>query len=215
MKKRRLSSPSQQSHVPAVRMAAPAVRQAAAGLMTAQTAPRRIPGTGVSGREAALGRDYAQYAREEQEERPHPAAVRRMPTVADTRQAELEQVKKTKATLFSYGLPLAVALQKDLLDLAMIGSLPGIGSIVTICFSLLIFLLIHLSRSEGRLMGSRFIVRMGLTMIFGSIVEGFAFGLNFLPIETMVVLIIYIMDRNMSDDRIKELTLAIRTAKRG
>jgi hypothetical protein len=201
-KKRRLPSPSQQAaRVPSVRLVAPA-----------------------AAKEQSLSRNFGQYAREQQmvAEAPEEEMVpdqrqlrRKIGTLvkANSYHVELEQVRRNKATLFSYAAPLAVALQKDLLDFAMIGSLPGIGSIITLCFSLLIFLLIHFSRSESRLMGSRFILRAGLTMIFGSIVEGFAFGLNFLPIETMVVFLIYIMDKNMSDDRIRELLTATRHFK--
>ena len=203
-KRRRLPSPSQTARTPVVRLIAPANRSAAV-------------------KEQALSRNFGQYARAQQVETAGEEAVpdmrrlrRRVGTMVQvkTHQAEMDDVKRNKATIFSYAAPLAVALQKDLLDLAMIGSLPGIGTIITMCFSLLIFLLIHLSRSESRLMGSRFILRAGLVMIFGSVAEGFAFGLNFLPIETMVVFLIYIMDKNMSDDRIQELSIAIRHAKR-
>lgn len=204
-KKRRLPSPSQTARTPVVRPIAPANRSAAA-------------------KEQSLSRNFGQYARaqqaavSEEEDVPDMRRLRKMVgTIVQVKgqQTELEEVKRNKATIFSYAAPFAAALLKDLLDLGMIGSLPGIGTIITLCFSILIFLLIHLSRTESRLMGSRFILRAGLTMIFGTVVEGFAFGLNFVPIETMCVFLIYIMDKNMSDDRIEQLSRAIQHTKRG
>lgn len=94
-------------------------------------------------------------------------------------------------SFFSYMPALAVALLKDLLDLALIGSLPGIGTVITFCFSLAIFFLLLLAGS-GK---SYPLSRKGKLLLVGTIVEGVLFGLNFLPIETITVYLIYRGDK--------------------
>jgi cation transport ATPase len=127
---------------------------------------------------------------------------------------ELHQTKKERATWFSYSSVFLLALLKDSLDLAGIGSLPGVGTIVTICFSILIFLLFFLIKSNSKLLDSRFFIRMGVGMLLGSMVEGFAFGLNFLPLETLTVGIIFFMDRHFSDEAIERIMNTIHFFKK-
>ncbi len=96
-----------------------------------------------------------------------------------------------KVTLLSYAPMLVAALLKDLLDLTGIGSFPGIGTIVTFCFSILIFFLALLNGSfRGRLK-----YRKALVLIIGTLVEAVGFGLNFLPLETLTVLAMYSVDK--------------------
>lgn len=122
------------------------------------------------------------------------------------KEKELKQTKAEKATLFSYSPIFLLALFKDLLDLVGIGSLPGIGTIITLCISILIFLLFFLIKTNSKLLDMRFFVRMGVTLLFGSMVEGFAFGLNFLPIETITIFVIFMMDRHFSDKSIERVS---------
>ncbi len=78
--------------------------------------------------------------------------------------------------LFYLGL-FFIALLKDLLDFVGIGSLPGLGTVVTICFSFLIWMLMTLfDRSGGK---SNKKMARGLVLIFFSLVEAIFFGLNF------------------------------------
>lgn len=121
------------------------------------------------------------------------------------KQEELVVAKKSKPGLIGYAPIFTVALFKDLLDLIGIGSLPGIGTVITFAFGLLIFLLLMLVRANKKLLDSRFLLRMGVILIFGTAAEGFLFGLNFLPIETITIAIIYLMDRHMSDAHIAQM----------
>lgn len=133
----------------------------------------------------------------------------------ENKKKELEETKASQPTLFAYAPALMVALLKDLLDLVGIGSLPAIGTVITICFSLLIFLLLLLTRANHKLIDARFIIKMGVVLLLGSIVEGFAFGLNFLPIETIVILIIYLMDKHFNDEQIEKITAALHLLHKG
>ncbi len=94
-------------------------------------------------------------------------------------------------TLSSYAPMLMAALFKDLSDLAFIGSLPGIGTVVTFCASILIFFLALLRGSfRGRMK-----YKKGMVLIVGTAVEAFGFGINFLPMETLTVLAMYLVDK--------------------
>lgn len=87
----------------------------------------------------------------------------------------------------------AIALLKDLLDFTGIGSLPGIGTVVTLCFSFLIWILMTVfDRSGGK---SNRVMGRSLVLLFASLVEAIGFGLNFLPIETLTVVVLYMMAR--------------------
>lgn len=86
-----------------------------------------------------------------------------------------------------------VALLKDLLDLALIGSFPGVGTIVTACFGFLMWMLMTLfDRSGGK---SNNKIARSLVLLFASLVEALGFGLNFLPIQTLTVVVLYVMAR--------------------
>lgn len=103
-------------------------------------------------------------------------------------------------SFFSYMPALLIALMKDLLDLTFIGSLPGIGTVVTFCFSILIFFLLMLAGS-----GQNYtLAKKGLLLLVGTVAEGILFGLNFLPIETMTVFLIYRGDKKAGK---KEISL--------
>lgn len=131
-----------------------------------------------------------------------------------SKERSVEETERKKPSLLVYTPALVAALLKDLLDLVLIGSFPGIGTVVTICFSILIFLLLLLTRSNSKLIDSRFLIRAGLVLILGSIAEGFIFGLNFLPIETITVFVIYLLDKNLSNEQITKLTTILAKAKK-
>lgn len=118
---------------------------------------------------------------------------------------ELAEVKKNKPGWIGYSPIFTVALFKDMLDLALVGSLPGIGAVVTLCFSGLIFLMLMLVRTNKKLIDSRFLIKRGVVLLLGSLTEGFIFGLNFLPIMTITIAIIYMMDRHLSDKQIERI----------
>jgi len=92
-----------------------------------------------------------------------------------------------------YGMALALALFKDILDLA-IGFMPGLVTIITWCISMAIGLILMFDGvSRGRRMVARNLTKKFLVLIAGTIVEGFLIGLNFFPFEMMTVGIIYWM----------------------
>jgi hypothetical protein len=109
--------------------------------------------------------------------------------------------------LLAYAPAFLAALLKDLLDLVGIGSLPAIGTVLTLCFSLLIFLLLWAfagtsRKSHGAVRSG--VLKSGKVLLAGTIVESLFFGLNFLPIETLTVYIIYRMDKKRRREAMDE-----------
>lgn len=86
-----------------------------------------------------------------------------------------------------------VALLKDLLDFVGVGSLPGVGTVVTICFTFLIWILLTIFDHSGGKKDTK-LARGFVVLIFG-LVEAIGFGLNFFPIETAMVIVVYFMAR--------------------
>lgn len=84
-----------------------------------------------------------------------------------------------------------IALLKDLLDLVGIGSLPGIGTVVTICFGFLIWILLTVFDRSSQHTGMNIRLIRGLVTIFFTLIEAVGFGLNFLPIMTLTVIVLY------------------------
>jgi uncharacterized membrane protein len=86
-----------------------------------------------------------------------------------------------------------IALLKDLLDFVGVGSLPGVGTVVTICFTFLIWILLTIFDHSGGKHNKK-LARGFVVLMFG-LVEAIGFGLNFLPIETAMVVVVYYMAR--------------------
>lgn len=107
-----------------------------------------------------------------------------------------------KPSFILYSFVLMIALLKDLLDLVLLGSLPGIGTVVTMCFTFFIWLLLFVfDRSGGRHNSKMF---RGVTLLLVGLVEGLGFGLNFIPIETLTVILLYQMARKAYKKQKKE-----------
>lgn len=87
-----------------------------------------------------------------------------------------------------YGIALAIALLKDILDFVGIGSLPAIGTVITIVASLSIGFIMLIT---GSLFTARWARRVGI-LLAGSVIE-IIFGINFLPIETTIVILVFYM----------------------
>ncbi|MFA6183884.1 MAG: hypothetical protein WC682_02150 [Parcubacteria group bacterium] len=112
--------------------------------------------------------------------------------------------------VFVYGLAMALAFLKDLLDLAFIGSLPAIGTVITFCISIAIgFVLLFDGVTMSKRKVARRLTKKFLILIAGTIVEGVLFGLNFLPFEMLTVGIIYWMSLV---DRKSEKRMAVQEA---
>lgn len=110
-----------------------------------------------------------------------------------TKTRQSRSLQESTVSLFLYLPAMAVAMFKDLLDFVFIGSLPVIGTVITAGLSFLIFALLFLTGSKNQT--SRRVIVLGLT----TIVEGIFFGINFFPLETAAVFVIYYLDRNSSE----------------
>lgn len=101
----------------------------------------------------------------------------------------------TKASIFKdmpFACALGAAILKDGLDLALIGSLPGIGTVITILCSIFIGMMMLLAGMGG----SRKVVRGAfgrIGMLLGGSIAEFIPGINFFPVQSATVFIIYIM----------------------
>lgn len=89
-------------------------------------------------------------------------------------------------------IALMMAILKDLLDFAGIGSLPAIGYVVTICVSSVIGIMVFIAGSGNKKRNkAKSLIKKLVTLGGGTIVESLLFGLNFLPIETLTVIVLY------------------------
>lgn len=87
-----------------------------------------------------------------------------------------------------YGIALSAALLKDIVDLVGVGSLPLIGTAVTVMASITIFAVMLIT---GNFFKKRWARKIGVVFM-GTAVE-IIFGLNFLPVETAIVIIVFYM----------------------
>lgn len=129
---------------------------------------------------------------------------------------EAEEAERNKPSLLLYMPAFVLAAIKDLLDWVLIGSLPVIGTIITFMFGITIFLCLLLVKTNGSVADSRFVIWRAVIMLCGTAAEGFIFGLNFLPIQTIVILIIFLMDRHLSQgqiDRFNDIAKQLRSRK--
>lgn len=100
-----------------------------------------------------------------------------------------------KPSLFLYIGVTFIALFKDLLDFVGVGSLPAIGTVITICFNILIFLLLTVFDNSGGGSRTNRIEMRGLVIFLVMLVEMF-FGLNFVPWETLIMIGLYFFARH-------------------
>jgi hypothetical protein len=91
-----------------------------------------------------------------------------------------------------YGIALALAILKDILDLVGIGSLPAIGTAVTLMISFCIGFVMLITGSRKMTKAARGIIKRLGVLIGGTVIE-MLFGINFLPVETLVVIIVFYM----------------------
>lgn len=106
-----------------------------------------------------------------------------------------EQKRPKRVSLVAYIGPLVLAGFKDLLDLALLGSFPGIGTVVTVCVYLAIFFLFLITDNLTVRLKPVFLFQAGGALMFGTLAEGIAFGLNFLPIGLGLIVGIYIREK--------------------
>ena len=144
----------------------------------------------------------------ELEENQRILAVRRLQQRAaeeELAQRKIEEIDKGRPTLFRYSPAIMVATLKDLLDL--IGfSLPVLSFVISAIFGFLIFVLLLLAKTNSSLVEMRFVIRRAVIFICGFIIEAFLFGINFLPIEVLTVLLIYWVDKHFTKEQIEKAT---------
>jgi len=104
-----------------------------------------------------------------------------------------------------YGIALSAALLKDILDLVAIGSLPGIGTVITLMATITIWAVMIITGSAFKAMKTRrLILRYGVLAV-GTLIE-LVFGLDFVPVETAMVVYIFVsalQDRRDAAEAIK------------
>ncbi len=109
-------------------------------------------------------------------------------------QAAQAKFSGAKPSMFLYLGVGMLALLKDLLDFVGIGSFPGIGTVVTLCVTFLIWMLLTLFDRSGAKSNKQ--LARGIVIILIGLIEAIGFGLNFLPIETFMVVALYIMAKS-------------------
>lgn len=153
-------------------------------------------------KKSASSRDYSQIEKaaasgiETREARVRALAAAALSSIPQTKPATPAK-SEHPVLLLSYAAPLIIAGFKDLLDLVLVGSLPGVGTVLTFCLYMLIFLLLIMSKHVTARSKPVFLAQAGMTLFFGTAVEGFMVGLNFLPIGLGLIFGMYIRELNM------------------
>lgn len=117
---------------------------------------------------------------------------------------ELKVAQRSKPGLIQYAPVFVLAGFKDSIDLVFLGSLPGPGTVITLCINILIFLLLMNIKGNKQLMDSKWLIRRGLILLGMTLAEFLPF-LNFFPLELTTIFVIYMMDCHMSDKHIAQM----------
>lgn len=91
-----------------------------------------------------------------------------------------------------YALAIGAAILKDISDTVFVGSLPGLGTVISILCSIFIFMMMLLVGAGEKRKMAMGIIKKGLVIFAGTLLE-FIPGLNFVPIETVVAGMVYFM----------------------
>jgi hypothetical protein len=118
-----------------------------------------------------------------------------------------------KANLWNYKFAFSAAILKDLLDLVGF-SLPVISFIVTFLFSVVIFIALYFAKTNKGVLEIRYFVQKFVVWTGGFITESLLFGINFLPIQTLVVYLIYLIDKSASNEQIEKAVEFLNTIKK-
>ncbi len=92
-----------------------------------------------------------------------------------------------------YVAALGAAILKDILDLVFVGSLPGLGTVITILCSVFIAMMMMLVGSGGKRKAVSGMLKKFGTLLAGTLAEGVIPGINFLPMESIMVASVYVM----------------------
>jgi hypothetical protein len=108
----------------------------------------------------------------------------------------LKLMSQVQVTDVLFVIPVSAAVLKDVSDVVIIGSLPGLGTVVSICCSITIGLFtITLGGGGAKKKAKGFIngpTKIVLTLIGGTLVEMLP-GVNFVPTETVTAVVVYMM----------------------
>ncbi len=105
-------------------------------------------------------------------------------------------------SIFSYSAMLVAACFKDILDFSFILAIPGIGTVITLCFDILIFFFLIFPKRRYRLMTNTKLVVMDTFILLGLIpIEGLAFPFNLFPFTIAAVYMIYLSDKKFVEAR--------------
>lgn len=140
-------------------------------------------------------RDYSQIeqATEERLAMRNAAMEERVRQQQSSTSGETKKAKQIR--LWAYVGPLMVAGFKDFLDVAVIGLIPGIGTVITFCCNFLIFFLFLIKSDVTVRPKAVFLFQAGGALIFATGVEGFLFGLNILPVGLGIIMGIYFREK--------------------
>jgi len=89
-------------------------------------------------------------------------------------------------------IPVSAAVLKDVSDVILIGSLPGLGTVVSICCSITIGLFTIVLGGGGAKKSAKGSTKIILFLIGGTLVEMVP-GVDFVPVETVTAVLVYIL----------------------
>lgn len=110
-----------------------------------------------------------------------------------------------------FGIALALALLKDILDITLIGSIPVLGTAITLMISLTIALIMIITGSAQKVKISKFAKRY-VVLIGGTLIE-MVFGIDFMPVETAVIIIIFYMTLKQRKEAVEKANQPAPTAE--
>ncbi len=122
---------------------------------------------------------------------------------------ELSEERRTKPTLLRYTPAICIAVLKDLLDLAGF-SLPVISFVVTSLFFILMFVALYLAKTNRSL----FEIKKVATIIVVYVLEAFGFVVNLLPMQTILVFVIFFLDKLTSNELIAKAIQVLENIKK-
>ena len=109
----------------------------------------------------------------------------------------LSLTKEIRLTDILFFIPFSLAILKDISDLFLVGSLWGVGTVISICCSILGGLYILLIGGGEAKRKSKALYNGTVKRLFilfgGTLTESFVMGVNFLPMQTLTFGIMYIM----------------------
>ena len=121
-------------------------------------------------------------------------AAERVAALRQRQQQREVQSENHQVSFFRYVPALLAAGLKEVLDLVLIGSLPGLGTLITVADSITVFILLTFTRLETAF-HPKVLFRRLIVMGIVTLIEGLAVGVNFLPLEMVSVILLYFLEK--------------------